>query len=84
MPGFGGQCNQLIARRVRDAGVYSELKSCRVRLSEFARESCKGNWARIPYDLPAAVSSRIVNEVRGVNRVFCDITTKSPATIEWE
>jgi GMP synthase (glutamine-hydrolysing) len=41
-------------------------------------------WARLPYDVLARVSNRIVNEVRGINRVVYDITTKPPATIEWE
>lgn len=40
-------------------------------------------WARIPYDVLAKTSNRIVNEVRGVNRVVYDITTKPPATVEW-
>ena len=42
------------------------------------------DWARLPFDLLAHVSARIVNEVTGVNRVTYDITSKPPGTIEWE
>jgi GMP synthase (glutamine-hydrolysing) len=42
------------------------------------------DWVRLPYDLVARVSSRIVNEVRGINRVVLDVSSKPPSTIEWE
>jgi GMP synthase (glutamine-hydrolysing) len=42
------------------------------------------DWAKIPFDVLAEMSNRSINEVRGVNRVVYDISSKPPATIEWE
>jgi GMP synthase (glutamine-hydrolysing) len=42
------------------------------------------DWSHLPYDLLAHISTRIINEVKGVNRVVYDISSKPPATIEWE
>jgi len=41
-------------------------------------------WAHLPYDLLETVSNRIINEIEGVSRVTCDISSKPPANIEWE
>jgi GMP synthase (glutamine-hydrolysing) len=64
-----------------DERTYSDLIALRAVAST---DAMTADWARIPFDVLAKVSSRIVNEVDGVNRVVYDITNKPPATIEWE
>ena len=64
-----------------DERTYAETIALRAVTTE---DFMTAEWARLPYDLLARVSNRIVNEVKGVNRVVYDITTKPPATIEWE
>jgi GMP synthase (glutamine-hydrolysing) len=64
-----------------DQRTYQEAAAIRAVTTE---DFMTADWARLPHDLLAKVSNRIVNEVDGINRVVYDITSKPPATIEWE
>lgn len=64
-----------------DARTYEHVVAVRsVDTSDFMT----ADWSRLPYDVLARISSRIINEVKGINRVVYDISSKPPATIEWE
>ena len=72
---------------VRSVGVMGDERTyeeaCAVR-AVVSTDGMTADWAKIPYDVLARISTRIINEVRGINRVVYDISSKPPATIEWE
>jgi GMP synthase (glutamine-hydrolysing) len=72
---------------VQSTGVMGDLRTyaqvCAIR-AVTSNDAMTAEWARLPYDLLARMSFRITNEVRGINRVVYDISSKPPSTIEWE
>jgi GMP synthase (glutamine-hydrolysing) len=64
-----------------DARTYENIAAIRAVTS---KDAMTADWARLPHDLLAKVSNRIINEVKGINRVVYDISSKPPSTIEWE
>ena len=64
-----------------DFRTYSQVIALRAVTSQ---DAMTADWARLPYDLLSVISNRIINEVKGINRVVYDISSKPPSTIEWE
>jgi GMP synthase (glutamine-hydrolysing) len=72
---------------VRSVGVMGGERTYDYTIALRAVESQDGmtaDWVKLPYDLLEKVSSRVINEVKGVNRLCFDIPSKPPGTIEWE
>jgi GMP synthase (glutamine-hydrolysing) len=87
--GLEGSMNQYFAvlTNMRSVGVMGDGRTYDYTLalrSVTTTDFMTADWARIPYDVLDAISVRIVNEVKGINRIVYDITSKPPATIEWE
>ena len=87
--GLGREINQYftVLTNMRSVGVMGDERTYDYTLALRAvttTDFMTADWARIPYDVLDKVSRRIINEVKGINRIVYDVTSKPPATIEWE
>ena len=81
------QCPVVLLADVRSVGVQGDGRTYGhpiVLRPVSSEDAMSADWSRLPYDLLARISNRITNEVREINRVVLDVTSKPPATIEWE
>ena len=85
-----GQLNdafEILTRQLKVPAPLGVPRSSQVVLNQRLVESVDGmtaDWAHLERDLVRRISGRIINEVRGINRVVLDVSSKPPATIEWE
>ena len=80
-----GKCTQSAV--IQSVGVMGDERTYEYAVALRAVESTDGmtaDWVHLPYDFLAKVSNSIINKVKGINRVVYDISSKPPATIEWE
>jgi len=87
--GLGDQLWQWFAvlPAVRSVGVMGDERTYAYPIvvrAVTSEDAMTADWARLPYEVLERISSRVINEVRGVNRVAYDVTSKPPGTIEWE
>jgi GMP synthase (glutamine-hydrolysing) len=81
------QCPVVLLADVRSVGVQGDGRTYGhpvVIRPVTSEDAMTADWARLPYDVLARISTRITNEVSEVNRVVLDVTSKPPGTIEWE
>jgi len=81
------QCPVVLLADVRSVGVQGDGRTYGhpiVLRPVSSEDAMTADWSRVPYDVLEKISTRITNEVREVNRVVLDVTSKPPGTIEWE
>jgi len=81
------QCPVVLLADVRSVGVQGDGRTYGnpvVLRPVSSEDAMTADWTRVPYDVLATISTRITNEVREINRVTLDVTSKPPGTIEWE
>lgn len=81
------QCPVVLLAEVRSVGVQGDSRTYGhpiVLRPVSSEDAMTADWSRLPYELLEKISTRITNEVRDINRVVLDITSKPPGTIEWE